>query len=158
MRYFIAEALGVSVQDVIAFVLGGHGDSMVPLARFSSVAGIPLTHLLSSDQIEAINERTRKGGAEIVNHLQTGSAFYAPASSTAEMVEAIVHDRGRVLPCCAYLTGHYQLHSIYMGVPIKLGGNGVEQIFEIDLAAQELEQLHKSAEDVRTNIAKLQEA
>ncbi|MDJ0625859.1 MAG: malate dehydrogenase [Candidatus Caenarcaniphilales bacterium] len=155
MRFFIAEALNVSVQDVTAFVLGGHGDSMVPLARYSSVAGIPLTDLLPSDKIESINERTRKGGIEIVNHLQTGSAFYAPGSSTAEMVESIVRDKKRVLPSCCYLDGQYGLKDIYVGVPAKLGSNGVEEIFEIKLTDQELAELQKSAADVRSNIDKL---
>ena len=155
MRFFIAEALNVSVQDVTAFVLGGHGDSMVPLARYSSVAGIPLTDLLPAEKIEAINKRTREGGIEIVNHLQTGSAFYAPASSSAEMVEAIVRDRKRVLPCCAYLNGEYGLKDIYVGVPVKLGAGGVEQIMEIKLTESEKAELQKSADDVKANMDKL---
>lgn len=155
MRFFIAEALNVSVQDVTAFVLGGHGDSMVPLARYSSVAGIPLTDLLSAEKIEAINKRTREGGIEIVNHLQTGSAFYAPASSSAEMVEAIVRDRKRVLPCCAYLNGEYGIKDIYVGVPVKLGSDGIEQIMEIKLTESEKAELQKSAADVKANIDKL---
>ncbi|MDX1918949.1 MAG: malate dehydrogenase [Candidatus Caenarcaniphilales bacterium] len=155
MRFFIAEALGVSAQDVVAFVLGGHGDSMVPLARYSSVGGIPLEDLLPADKIEEINERTRKGGIEVVNHLQTGSAFYAPASSSCEMVESIIRDRKRVLPCCAYLQGQYGLKDIYVGVPVKLGAKGVEQVFEIKLTDKELAELHKSAEDVKANIDKL---
>jgi malate dehydrogenase len=155
MRYFIAEALNVSVQDVTAFVLGGHGDSMVPLARYSSVAGIPITELLSAEKIEAINKRTREGGIEVVNHLQTGSAFYAPASSAVEMVDSIIRDRKRVLPCCAYLTGQYGLKDLYVGVPVKLGSEGVEQIMEIKLTDSELAELHKSAEDVKANIEKL---
>lgn len=155
MRFFIAEALNVSVQDVTAFVLGGHGDSMVPLARYSSVSGIPLTDLLPAEKIEEINTRTRNGGIEIVNHLQTGSAFYAPASSTAEMVESIVRNRRRVLPCCAYLNGEYGLKDIYVGVPVKLGSNGIEEIYEIKLTDAELAELKKSAEDVKINIEKL---
>ncbi|MDX1919773.1 MAG: malate dehydrogenase [Candidatus Caenarcaniphilales bacterium] len=155
MRFFIAEELKVSMQDVNCFVLGGHGDSMVPLARYSSVSGIPLTDLLPADKIEAINTRTRNGGIEIVNHLQTGSAFYAPASSTAEMVESIVRDRKRVLPCCAYLTGQYGLKDIYVGVPVKLGSSGVEEIYEIKLTEAELAELKKSADDVQANIEKL---
>jgi malate dehydrogenase len=155
MRFFIAEALNVSVQDVTAFVLGGHGDSMVPLARYSSVSGIPITELLPAEKIEAINKRTREGGIEIVNHLQTGSAFYAPASSTAEMVDSIVRDRKRILPCCVNLTGQYGLNDIYVGVPVKLGSKGVEQILEIKLTNAEQAELHKSAADVKANIEKL---
>jgi malate dehydrogenase len=156
MRFFIAEALNVSVQDVLAFVLGGHGDSMVPLARCSSVAGIPITDLLPADKIEEINTRTRNGGIEIVNHLQTGSAFYAPASSSAEMVEAIVKDRKRVLPSCVQLNGEYGLKDIYVGVPVKIGSKGVEQILEITLTDAEKAALHKSAEDVKINVEKLE--
>jgi len=155
MRFFIAEALNVSVQDVTAFVLGGHGDSMVPLARYSSVAGIPLTSLLPAEKIEVINARTRTGGIEIVNHLQTGSAFYAPASSTCDMVDSIIRDRKRILPCCAYLNGEYGLKDIYVGVPVKLGANGVEQIIEIQLTEDEKKELNKSAEDVRVNVKKM---
>jgi malate dehydrogenase len=155
MRFFIAEALNVSVQDVTAFVLGGHGDSMVPLARYSSVAGIPLTSLLSAEKIEEINTRTRNGGIEVVNHLQTGSAFYAPASSTCEMVDSIIRNRKRVLPCCAYLTGQYGIKDVYVGVPVKLGSDGIEEIFEIDLTDAELAELTKSANDVKENIKKM---
>ncbi len=155
MRFFIAEALNVSVQDVTTFVLGGHGDSMVPLARYSSVAGIPLTDLLPADKIEAINKRTREGGIEIVNHLQTGSAFYAPASSSADMVDAIIRDRKRVLPCCAYLTGQYGIKDLYVGVPVKLGASGVEQIMEIKLTEAEAAELKRSADDVKANIEKM---
>ncbi len=155
MRFFVAEALNVSVRDVTAFVLGGHGDSMVPLARYSSVSGIPLSALLSAEKIEEINKRTRNGGIEIVNHLQTGSAFYAPASSTAEMVESIVRDRKRVLPCCVELNGQYGLKDVFVGVPIKLGSDGVEEIIEIELTDSEKAELHKSAEDVKVNIDKL---
>lgn len=157
MRYFIAEALNVSVKDVTALVLGSHGDSMVPLARYAGVAGIPLPELMSMDQIEAINERTRKGGIEVVNHLQTGSAFYAPASSTAEMVESIIRDQKRVLPCCAYLTGQYGLDGIYAGVPVKLGSDGCEQIIELQLSEAEIQMLRDSSDSVKANIDKLQE-
>lgn len=155
-RFFIAEALDVSVEDVTAFVLGGHGDSMVPLPRYSSVAGIPLTELLDGATIEAIVQRTRDGGAEIVGHLKTGSAYYAPASAVAEMTEAIVRDKKRILPCAAYLTGQYGIHDLFVGVPIKLGARGVESIIEIGLTAEETVALQKSADEVRENIAKLE--
>lgn len=155
-RFFIAEALDVSVEDVTAFVLGGHGDSMVPLPRYSSVAGIPLTELLDGDTIDAIVQRTRDGGAEIVGHLKTGSAYYAPASAVAEMTAAIVRDKKRILPCAAYLTGQYGIHDLFVGVPIKLGAKGVESIIEIGLTAEETAALQKSADEVRENIAKLE--
>ncbi len=155
-RFFIAEALDVSVEDVTAFVLGGHGDSMVPLPRYSSVAGIPLTELLDGDTIDAIVQRTRDGGAEIVGHLKTGSAYYAPASAVAEMAAAIVRDKKRILPCAAYLTGQYGIHDLFVGVPIKLGAQGVESIIEIGLTAEETAALQKSADEVRENIAKLE--
>ena len=155
-RFFISEALDVSVEDVTAFVLGGHGDSMVPLPRYSSVAGIPLTELLDGDTIEAIVQRTRDGGAEIVGHLKTGSAYYAPASAVAEMAAAIVRDKKRILPCAAYLTGQYGIHGLFVGVPIKLGARGVESIIEIGLTAEETAALQKSADEVRENIAKLE--
>ncbi|MYC13557.1 MAG: malate dehydrogenase [Gemmatimonadetes bacterium] len=155
-RFFIAEALDVSVEDVTAFVLGGHGDSMVPLPRYSSVAGIPLTELLDGATIEAIVQRTRDGGAEIVGHLKTGSAYYAPASAVAEMTEAIVRDKKRILPCAAYLTGQYGIHDLFVGVPIKLGAQGVESIIEIGLTPEETAALQKSADEVRENIAKLE--
>lgn len=155
-RFFIAEALDVSVEDVTAFVLGGHGDSMVPLPRYSSVAGIPLTELLDGDTIDAIVQRTRDGGAEIVGHLKTGSAYYAPASAVAEMAAAIVRDKKRILPCAAYLTGQYGIHDLFVGVPIKLGAKGVESIIEIGLTPEETAALQKSADEVRENIAKLE--
>lgn len=155
-RFFIAEALDISVEDVTAFVLGGHGDSMVPLPRYSSVAGIPLTELLDGDIIDAIVQRTRDGGAEIVGHLKTGSAYYAPASAVAEMTAAIVHDKKRILPCAAYLTGQYGIHDLFVGVPIKLGAKGVESIIEIGLTPEETAALQKSADEVRENIAKLE--
>ncbi len=155
-RFFIAEALDVSVEDVTAFVLGGHGDSMVPLPRYSSVAGIPLTELLDGDTIDAIVQRTRDGGAEIVGHLKTGSAYYAPASAVAEMTAAIVRDKKRILPCAAYLTGQYGIHDLFVGVPIKLGAQGVESIIEIGLTAEETAALQQSADEVRENIAKLE--
>lgn len=155
-RFFIAEALDVSVEDVTAFVLGGHGDSMVPLPRYSSVAGIPLTELLDSSTIDAIVQRTRDGGAEIVGHLKTGSAYYAPASAVAEMTAAIVRNKKRILPCAAYLTGQYGIHDLFVGVPIKLGAKGVESIIEIGLTPEETAALRKSADEVRENIAKLE--
>ena len=155
-RFFISEALNVSVEDVTAFVLGGHGDSMVPLPRYSSVAGIPLTELLDGDTIDAIVQRTRDGGAEIVGHLKTGSAYYAPASAVAEMAAAIVRDKKRILPCAAYLTGQYGIHDLFVGVPIKLGAQGVESIIEIGLTPEETAALQKSADEVRENIAKLE--
>lgn len=154
-RCFLAMELNVSVEDIQAFVLGGHGDSMVPLPRYSTVAGIPITELLSPERIDQIIERTRNGGGEIVNYLKTGSAYYAPAASAVQMVEAILKDKKRILPCAAYLEGEYGLRDIYMGVPAKLGVNGVEQVVEIKLTAEEKAALDRSAEDVRQNIAKL---
>jgi malate dehydrogenase len=154
-RYFISEALDVSVEDVTAFVLGGHGDSMVPLPRYTSVAGIPLTELLDQATIDALVQRTRNGGAEIVGHLKTGSAYYAPASATTEMVAAIAHDKKRILPCAAYLTGQYGLNDVFVGVPVKLGANGIESIIEIGLTSEEATALKASAADVTENIAKL---
>ena len=154
-RYFIADELDVSVEDVTAFVLGGHGDSMVPLPRYSSVAGIPLSELLDESVIERLVERTRNGGAEIVAHLKTGSAFYAPASAIAEMVSAIVRDKKRILPCAAWLTGQYGVRDLYMGVPVKLGASGVEEIIEIGLTPDEQNAFHSSAEAVRSSVRKL---
>lgn len=154
-RYFIADELDVSVEDVTAFVLGGHGDSMVPLPRYSSVAGIPLSELLDESVIERLVERTRNGGAEIVAHLKTGSAFYAPASAVAEMVAAIVRDKKRILPCAAWLTGQYGVRDLYMGVPVKLGASGVEEIIEIGLTPDERNAFHSSAEAVRSSVRKL---
>lgn len=154
-RYFIADELDVSVEDVTAFVLGGHGDSMVPLPRYSSVAGIPLSELLDEAVIERLVERTRNGGAEIVAHLKTGSAFYAPASAIAEMVAAIVRDKKRILPCAAWLTGQYGVRDLYMGVPVKLGASGVEEIIEIGLTPDEQNAFHSSAEAVRSSVRKL---
>lgn len=157
MRFFIAEALNVSCEDVQAMVLGGHGDQMVPMPRFSTVSGIPITELLPPQKIHEINERTKNGGIEIVNYLKTGSAFYAPASSAATMVEAIVQDRKRVFPVAAHLSGEYGLKDVYVGVPVKLGIKGIEQVIELKLAPEELEALHKSAEAVKQNVAKLSE-
>lgn len=156
MRYFIAEALNVSVEDVQAMVLGGHGDQMVPLPRYSTVSGIPVTELLPPQKINEINERTRNGGVEIVNLLKT-SSYYGAASSAVTMVEAIVQDRKRVFPVAAYLSGQYGLKDIFVGVPVKLGKEGVEQIIELKLAPEELEALQKSAKAVKENVAKLSE-
>lgn len=154
-RTFIAEAADVSVQDVQAFVLGGHGDSMVPLVRYSNIAGIPLDKFIPQERLEAIVDRARKGGAEIVKHLKTGSAFYAPSASVVEMVESIVKDKKRILPCAAYLTGQYGVNGLYVGVPCKLGAKGLEQVIELELTAEEKEALQVSINDVKTNVEKL---
>ncbi|MCC6396411.1 MAG: malate dehydrogenase [Bacteroidetes bacterium] len=154
-RSFIALELNVSVEDVNAFVLGGHGDSMVPLARYSTVAGIPITELMDSAAVERLIKRTRDGGIEIVNYLKTGSAYYAPSSATVAMVEAIVKDKKRILPCSVYLQGEYGLNGVFVGVPVKLGKNGMEQIIQIKLNAEEQAALGKSAADVQGSIAKL---
>ena len=151
-RTFIAQELNVSVEDTQAFVLGGHGDTMVPLPRYSTVAGIPITHLLPQETIDRLVQRTRDGGGEIVNLLKSGSAFYAPGASVVQMVEAIVKDKKRVLPCTAYLEGEYGLHDIYFGVPVKLGAGGVEQIIEIELTADERAALQASAKEVAETI------
>jgi malate dehydrogenase len=148
MRWFIAEALGVSVENTHAFVLGGHGDTMVPLPRFSTVAGIPIPELLPSEAIDAIVKRTREGGAEIVNLLKT-SAWYAPASAVVEMVDAVLRDKKKILPCAAYLQGEYGMSDVYLGVPVKLGARGMEQVVEIALSAEETAALERSAEAVR---------
>ncbi len=148
-RTFVAEELSVSVQDVHGFVLGVHGDDMVPLVRYSNVGGVPLEKLLPKDRIEAIVERTRKGGGEIVNLLGSGSAYYAPGASLLEMTEAIVKDKRRVLPAIAYLEGEYGYQDLFLGVPTVLGGNGIEKILEIDLLPEEREALDRSAESVR---------
>jgi len=149
MRAFIAEEMDVSIEDVTAFVLGGHGDTMVPLPRYSTVAGIPITELLSKKKVDAICERTANGGAEIVAYLKTGSAFYAPGAAVVEMAEAILKDKKRILPCCAYLEGEYGVDGCYMGVPCKLGGGGVEAVMELDLSKKEKAALHHSMEAVK---------
>jgi malate dehydrogenase len=154
-RTFIAQELQVSVEDTQAFVLGGHGDTMVPLPRYSTVAGIPITHLLPKGTIDRLVQRTRDGGGEIVNLLKSGSAFYAPGASVVQMVEAIVKDKKRVLPCTAYLEGEYGLRNIYFGVPVKLGAGGVEQIIEIELMAEERAALQASAKEVEDTIKQL---
>ena len=148
-RYFIAEALDVSVENCHAFVLGGHGDTMVPLPRLSNVSGIPLPELLPADKVQALCQRTAQGGAEIVGLLKTGSAFYAPASAAVEMAEAILKDKKKVLPCAAYLTGQYGYTDLFIGVPAKLGKGGVVQVMEIKLTSEEKAALDKSAEAVR---------
>jgi len=149
MSAFVAMELGVSVENVHSFVLGGHGDDMVPLPRYSTVAGIPLPDLLPPDKIEAIVTRTRKGGAEIVNLLKTGSAYYAPSAAVVEMVRAILQDKKKILPCAAYLEGEYGIRGLFVGVPAKLGARGIEQIVEIKLTAEEKTALDKSAASVR---------
>ncbi len=149
MRTFIAEALDVSVENTHAFVLGGHGDTMVPLPRYSTVAGIPITELLDAATIDAIVQRTAQGGAEIVKLLGTGSAYYAPGSSVVEMVEAILKDKKKILPCSVFLQGEYGVRDLFVGVPVKLGARGVEQIVEITLAPEEGAALRKSADAVR---------
>ncbi len=154
MRAFIAMELNVSVENTHAFVLGGHGDTMVPLPRYSTVAGIPITELISADRIAAIVDRTRNGGAEIVNLLKT-SAWYAPGASTVEMVEAILKDKRKILPCAAYLTGEYGYDNLYVGVPVKLGSKGLEQIIEIKLEADEAAALKHSADAVQELFDKL---
>src|SRR5712692_6279196 len=157
MRAFIAMELNVSVENTHAFVLGGHGDTMVPLPRYSTVAGIPITELIAKDRIDAIVDRTRNGGAEIVNLLKT-SAWYAPAASTVEMVEAILKDKRKILPCAAFLQGEYGIRGLYVGVPVKLGRNGIEQIIEIKLTSEERAALDKSAGAVKELVDKLKVA
>jgi len=153
--YFIALELGVSVEDVSAMVIGAHGDSMVPLSRFSTVSGIPITELLSSEVIKGIMERTRKGGAEIVSHLKIGSAFYAPATAVVEMVKSILKDKKRILPVCSYLDGEYGLKDVCVSVPVKLGENGIEEIIELKLTPAEKKALHASAATVKEGIKSL---
>lgn len=149
LRTFIAQELKVSVKNTHAFVLGGHGDTMVPLARYSTVAGIPITELIPKDRLDAIIQRTRDGGAEIVKLLKEGSAYYAPSAAVAEMVEAILHDQKKILPCAAYLEGEYGISNLYVGVPIKLGRQGMEEIIQINLTTEEKGQLQKSAAAVQ---------
>jgi malate dehydrogenase len=149
MSSFVAAECKVSVENVHSFVLGGHGDDMVPLPRYSSVAGIPLPDLLPKERIDAIVERTRKGGAEIVNLLKTGSAYYAPSAAAVEMVEAILKDKKKILPCCVYLEGEYGIKGLFVGVPVKLGAKGVEEIIQIKLTPEENAALQKSANSVK---------
>jgi malate dehydrogenase len=148
-RTFIAQELEVSVRDVFALVLGGHGDTMVPLPSMATVGGVPITELLSQDRVEAIVERTRNGGAEIVQLLQSGSAYYAPSAASAEMVDAILLDQKRILPCAAYLQGEYGIEDLFVGVPVKLGASGVEEVIELDLQEDEIEDLKSSAGAVK---------
>lgn len=154
-RYFVAQELGCAVTDVHAMVLGGHGDQMVPLPRFTTVAGIPVTQLLDKSVIDRLVDRTRKGGAEIVGHLKTGSAYYAPAASVAEMAEAVLTDRKTLAPCAAYLRGEYGIENLFIGVPVLLGKNGVERIIELDLDDSEKILLKSSAEAVRKGVDSL---
>ncbi|MFW5729739.1 MAG: malate dehydrogenase, partial [Spirochaetota bacterium] len=154
-RYFIAEKLGIVPSDVQAMVLGGHGDSMVPLPRYTSAGGFPLTELMSAEEIETLVERTRKGGGEIVSYLKKGSAFYAPGASVAEMVDAIVQDEKRIAACSAYLRGEYGHRDIFLGVPVLLGKNGVEQIIELDLTDEEQSRLDDSAKHVQEGVETL---
>jgi malate dehydrogenase len=149
-RMFLAEAMEVSVEDIQAMVLGGHGDTMVPLVSYTTVSGIPVAQLLATDKLEAIVQRTRNGGAEIVAHLKTGSAYYAPSAAAVQMVEAIALDKKRVLPCSAWLQGEYGLRDVFCGVPCKLGRTGLERILEVTLTDQERKDLHASAEAVRS--------
>ncbi len=155
MSTFVAMELGVSVENVHSFVLGGHGDDMVPLPRYSTVAGIPLPDLLPKEKIDAIVTRTRKGGAEIVNLLKTGSAYYAPSAAVVEMVKAILLDKKKILPCAAYLDGEYGIKGLFVGVPAKLGARGIEQIIEITLLPEEKAALDKSAASVRELVSVL---
>ncbi len=152
-RAFIAMELKVSVENVTAFVLGGHGDTMVPLPRYSTVAGIPITELIDKPVLDKIVQRTRDGGAEIVKYRKTGSAYYAPSAAATEMVEAILKDKKKILPCAAYLNGEYGIHGLYVGVPVKLGSKGIEQIIEIKLTPEEKAALDKSAASVKELVA-----
>ncbi len=155
MRTFIAQELKVSVLNTHAFVLGGHGDEMVPLVRYSTVAGIPITELMPKERVDAIVQRTRQGGGEIVNLLKTGSAYYAPGAAVAEMVEAILLDRKLILPCAVYLEGEYGLRDMYFGVPVKLGRSGAEEIVQINLLPEEQDMLSKSAALVKGTMTAL---
>jgi len=154
-RSFIALELDVSVEDVQALVLGGHGDTMVPLASYTSVSGIPLTQLLAQDRIDALVDRTRSGGAEIVGYLKTGSAYYAPSSAAVQMAEAIAKDKRRILPCAAYLQGEYGMSGLFLGVPCKLGAGGLQEIIEVELTEAERSELHASADAVRSTMEAL---
>ena len=154
-RTFIAMEAGVSVEDVQATLMGGHGDEMVPLPRFTTIGGIPVTEFISQERLDAIIQRTRKGGGEIVNLLKTGSAYYAPSAATVQMVEAVLRDKKRVIPCAAYLEGEYGLNDIYFGVPVVLGANGVEKVIELSLTDAEMEEVKKSAAVVGGSIETL---
>jgi malate dehydrogenase len=148
-RAFLAEAMDVSVRDIQAMVLGGHGDTMVPLISYTSVSGIPVTQLLAKDKLDAIVDRTRNGGAEIVKHLKTGSAYYAPSAGAVQMVESIVLDQRRILPCAAWLDGEYGMSGLFLGVPCKLGKGGLQQVLEVELTDAERAALEQSAQAVR---------
>jgi len=152
-RAFIAMELGVSVENVTAFVLGGHGDTMVPLPRYSTVAGVPITELMDKSTVERLVQRTRDGGAEIVKYLKTGSAYYAPSAAVTEMAEAILKDKKKILPCAAYLEGEYGIHGLFVGVPCKLGARGIEDVWEIRLTDEEMAALRKSADSVKELVA-----
>jgi malate dehydrogenase len=156
-RTFIAQELGVSVENVTALVLGGHGDTMVPIVRLTTVGGIPLTELLEQSVIERLVQRTRDGGAEIVKYLKTGSAYYAPSAATVEMVESILKDKKKVLPCAAYLEGEYDINGVFVGVPVKLGAKGIEQVFQVRLEADEKKALDKSAAAVKELVEIIQQ-
>src|ERR671917_681037 len=156
-RMFLAEALDVSVEDIQAMVLGGHGDTMVPLVSYTTVSGIPVTQLMDREQLDAIVDRTRNGGAEIVKYLKTGSAYYAPSAATVEMVESILKDKKKVLPCAALLEGEYGVNGLFVGVPVKLGASGIEQIYEVKLTAEEKQALDKSAGAVKELIDVIQQ-
>jgi malate dehydrogenase len=156
-RTFIAEELGVSFENVTAMVLGGHGDTMVPLVRFTNVSGIPLSELTDQATIDRLVQRTRDGGAEIVKYLKTGSAYYAPAASSVEMVESILKDKKKVLPCAAYLQGEYGIQELFVGVPVKLGGSGIEKIYEIKLQPEERSALKRSADAVQELVTVLKQ-
>jgi malate dehydrogenase len=155
MRAFIAMEMGVSMQNVHTTVLGGHGDTMVPLPRYSTVAGIPITELLPKETVDAIVKRTANGGAEIVKLLKAGSAYYAPSAAAVEMVDAIFNDKKKILPCAAYLEGEYGIHGLFVGVPVVLGANGIERIFELKLTPEEHAELKKSADAVAELVSKL---
>ncbi|HYN15729.1 MAG TPA: malate dehydrogenase [Terriglobales bacterium] len=152
-RAFIALELGVSVENVTAFVLGGHGDTMVPLPRYSTVAGVPITELMDKSTVDRLVQRTRDGGAEIVKYLKTGSAYYAPSAAVTEMAEAILKDKKKILPCAAYLEGEYGIHGLFVGVPCKLGARGIEDVWEIRLTDEEMAALKKSADSVKELVA-----
>lgn len=155
-KTFICMELNVSIENINALVLGGHGDSMVPLVRYTTVSGVPITDLLPKSRVDALIERTRHGGAEIVKHLKTGSAYYAPAASIVQMIDSIVNNRHRIMACCVYLQGEYGHSDICLGVPVKIGAQGMEEIVPIKLTQEEREAFDKSAEDVRSMIKKIQ--
>jgi malate dehydrogenase len=157
LRAFVAEELGVSMKNVDTMVLGSHGDEMVPLPAYTTVSGVPITELLPKDRIEAIVERTRKGGGEIVALLKTGSAYYAPAASVARMVQCILQDERQILPCSAFLTGQYGLKDVFVGVPVRLGEGGVEEVIELNLNQEQMAALHTSADAVRSGIETLKD-